>query len=251
MPIKSKLALFLSVILPATVIVTTIELFFIMGGEVKTSLFWFNLCYAVALEALFFVYLNMLRFASDRTGEAFHQMKGMWALYYMIAGMATLLVYSLLLAHFVPMRFYISAIIIYTLFWVIVAGITAKNDMMQKEQAVRIQHRSKMLDYYTDSMSQLEKRYTKISRKHDIPLATSGYNCELARLTLKIRSLLPRVFDLDITLDKLDQIIDSCTEMLDAVEAAPAADRQSISDKVKYFTDHSIDEIEIIKILTG
>jgi len=250
MPTRSKITLFYGVVLPATVIVTTIELFFALGGEGKTSLFWFNLCYTIAIESIFFVYLNMLRFSSDRMTGAFYLMKSMWVPYYIITGIATILVYSILLSHFVPMRFYISTIIIYTLFGVIVAGITAKNYMIQKEQTVRIQQRGKILDYYTDSMSQLEKRYTEISRKHDIPSVTSGYNCELTRLTLKIRSLLPRVFDLDITLDKLDQIIDSCTEMLDAVETAPAADRQSISDKVKHFTDRSIDEIEIIKILT-
>lgn len=250
MSTKSKINLFYSVVIPATVIVTTIELFFVLGGELKTSLFWFNLCYTVALEAIFFVYLNLQRFSNDRITGAFYSMKGVWALYYIAAGAATMLIYTTLLLHFLPMRFYISTFIVYTLLWIIVAGLAAKNDVNHSEQTARLQQRGILLGYYADSILQLEKRYTDISSKLGISSTTRGYDCELTRLTMKIKSLSPSLFDLDITLDKLDQIIDNCAEILDAVETNPDADRHSIADKMKRFTDRSIDEIEIIKILT-
>ena len=87
-------------------------------------------------------------------------------------------------------------------------------------------------------------------RTLEIPQTTRNDDCELNRLTQKMKSLLPGAFDLETTQEKLDRIIDKCADMLDAIEANPPEDRQSIADSVKRFTGRSIEEIEIIKSLS-
>ena len=138
---KSKITLFSGVVIPSLAIVATIILFFVLGGGEKTSLFWFNLCYTVVLEAIFFGYLGIVRSASDKMTGAFYSIMGVWALYYIVAGALTMLIYSLSLAQFVPMKFYVSLLVVITILWLIVAGLVAETDVRHKEETGRIQQR--------------------------------------------------------------------------------------------------------------
>jgi hypothetical protein len=250
MTTKSKITLFSGVVIPALVVAATVILFFVFGGGEKTSLFWFNLFYTVLLEAIFFGYFGLVRSASDKMTGAFYSIMGVWAIYYIIAGVLTMLVYSLVLTHFVPMKFYIASIAVFTLLWLIVAGFVAETDALHREQTDQIQQRGRTLSYYTARMAQMEKRYAEMCRTLNIPATAKNFDCELNRLTQKLKSLLPSAFNNDTTADKLDRIIEKCADLLDATEANPADDRQSIADSVKRFTDRSIEEIEIIKSLT-
>ena len=242
--------MFSGVVIPSLVIVATVALFLVFGGEQKTSLFWFNLCYTVLLEAIFFGYLGLVRSASEKMTGAFFSIMGVWAIYYIVAGALTMVVYSVALSYFVPIKFYISAIVVLTLVWLIVAGLLAETDARHKAQTDQIQSRARTLSYYTARMSQLEKRYVEICRTLEIPQTTKNFDCELNRLTQKMKSLLPGVFNNEMTQGKLDQIIDKCADLLDAIETDPADNRRSIADNVKRFTNRSIEEIEIIKSLT-
>ena len=132
----------------------------------------------------------------------------------------------------------------------IVAAFVAKTGTNRGKQTDAMMQGGNTLSDYIARMSQLEKRYAGISRKLGIPPATYDYSCDMTRLTLKMKSLLPCMLEHDITQCKLEKIIRKCSEMLDAMEANPAASRHTIAINVKHFIEYSIDEIEIIKILT-
>jgi len=144
----------------------------------------------------------------------------------------------------------VAFVAIITFIWAIVSVVIVNTSLSHEEQTDWMHQNSNTLSDYITRMSQLEKRYVEISRKLDIPSATCGHYCDLTRLTLKMKSLLPSVFDLYLTKVKLEQIIGNCANMIDAMETNPAVNRQSIAINVNHFVDHSIDEIEIIKILT-
>jgi len=155
---------------------------------------------------------------------------------------------EIILFYVIPATALIAAIaLIFLWVLIIVIGLVAK----RRKQTDTIEQHGNTLSDYIAGMSKLEKRYVEISRKLRIPLVKHDYYCDLTRLTLKMKSLSPCIFDLDIVQDKLDQIIDKCTEMLDTMEANPPANRNVIADNLQRFIVQSIDEIEIIKIISG
>jgi hypothetical protein len=250
MSTSSKITFVSGVVIPALVIVATVALFFVFGGQEKTALFWFNLCYTVALEAVFFGYLGIVRASSDKLTGAFYSIMGVWALYYVIAGVAVILLYSVALSLFVPMKFYVAVVVVLTLLWLIVAGWVAETDSRHAEETAQLHSRGKTLSYYAAQMAQLEKEYMELRRMLEIPSTMQSYDCELTPLTVKMKSLLPGAFNLDTTQAKLDKIIDQCTLLLNSFRNHPSLDPKSVPDKVKRFAERSIDEIEIIKTLT-
>ena len=154
---------------------------------------------------------------------------------------------KIILFDIIPATAVVAAILLILLWVIIIAvGLVAK----RRKQTETLEQHGNTLSDYIAGMTQLERRYAEISRKLRIPSAKHDYYCDLTRLTLKMKSLSPGIFDLDMAQDKLDQILDNCTAMLDAIEANSANNRYAIADKLKRFIVQSIDEIEVIKILS-
>lgn len=248
---NSKISLVSGVIIPILTIALTIALFFVLHGDGdKSTLFYFNLCYSVVLEAIFFGYLGFVRSGSKKLTGAFYSIIGVYSIYYIITGFVCMLIYSLVLQNFIPLKYYISAIAVISLLWIILGSILLETDSAHKKDSDQLMERGHTLHYYNQKMLELEKRYITLSKDLNIPASTKNYNCELSRLSVKIKSLLPNVFNNDMTQEKLTSILDKCSELLDTIEDDNNPDKQKIADNIKRFTDRSIDQIELLKNLT-
>ena len=114
------------VVLPCVTVVLTAILFFMFRPDESTGLFWLNLCYTIMLEGVFFGYIISLNHKTESIPVPIKAVFGVFALYYIVVGLGCMLFYSLLLVHFLSIKFYVSALIIITLLWIIGAMLTAQ-----------------------------------------------------------------------------------------------------------------------------
>jgi len=270
---KIKISLVSGVILPIVTMLVTIMLFFVLGPKEKTSLFYVNLVYALILVAVFFGYINFVRLGKSKTSGAFYSVMGAFSTYYIIVGVAIMLVYNFLLTPvippkyygavayyiaehagfslpYVPLKFYISALIILTLLWIILGVLLAESDMHYRAGAVKLAERGKNLHYYVGQMSQIEHRYSALSKKLELPRSTQSYENEFSRLTVKFKSLVPGVFESEMAQSQLSNIISQCNNLLSSIENGEQADAQTIANNVKNTVNNAVNEIEFLKTST-
>lgn len=239
------------IIIPVATVATTIILFCLFKFEGNPgALFYFNMCYTCALEALFFGYLGFLRRGKGKTTGAMYSIMGVYSLYYIIVAVVVMLSYAVLLSTFIPLKFYIAAVVIISLLWLIMGSLLVETDTNFKENTEKLQAQGRTLGYFLKRIEILEKRYITISSELSIPYESKSYLCELSRLSTKIKSLMPNFFTNDMAQTKLQDIIDNCTSLINEVEQCSDTDKTKVAARVKHFVDNSIDEIELIKSLT-
>lgn len=248
---SSKISFVSGVVIPALTVIVTVVLFFVFSGQGdKSSLFYFNMCYTVVLELVFFGYLSFARSGTDTVTGAFRSVMGIYSLYYITTGLVVILIYSLAISHLLPIKFYVAAIVVITLVWLILGALIAEVDTKHQQDAQQTMERGHTLTYFTQKMSQMEKQYITLCKELEIPSTTQNYACELSRLTVKFKSLMANVFNSDVAQQKLAEITDKCEALMDSIEQGVMADKQQIADKVKSFTNRSIEEIDLLKTLT-
>ena len=115
--------------LPAAVVAGTVALFLMFRPGEPTALFYTNLAYLIFLELLFFGYIDVLYLKkSEELSSPFLALFGVYTLYYTGAGLGWLILYSLALRLFLPMKIYVAGIIVLTLVWLVVSLVTARTD---------------------------------------------------------------------------------------------------------------------------
>ena len=144
------------IVLPAVTAVLTIVLFFMFRPEDSTGLFWLNLVYTVLLEGIFFGYIISLNRKSEIVSVPFKAVFGIYALYYIVAGLAWMLLYSLLLARLgVSIKVDIAVLIILTLLWIILALVTAQADSGYHTGMQEFEDSKKLLNFKIEKMKLL------------------------------------------------------------------------------------------------
>ena len=247
---NSKISFVSGVIIPILTLIVTTILFFALGPAEKTSLFYVNLGYTLFLELVFFGYLTFLRVGSRETTGAFYSVIAAFSWYYIIVGLIIMLVYTLGLASIFALKYYVSALAVITLVWIIVGALLTETDARHHADTVQLTERGQTLHYYLEKMSQIERRYKALNKDLELPATTQNYDNEFSRLTVKIKSLLPNVFNSDTAQEKLTAIITQSTDLLDKIEDGEITDKDTIVNTVKRTVDRAIDDIELLKSLT-
>jgi len=245
-----KISFISNVVVPLLTLIVTTILFFVLGPTEKTTLFYVNLGYALFLEAIFFGYLSFARSGSAETTGAFYSVIGVYSTYYIIIGFIMMMVYTLGLSEIMALKYYISALAVFTLAWIIVGTLLAETDVYHKADTVQLGERGKTLHYYLEKMAQIERRYIALSKKLELPSTSENYACEFSRLTVKVKSLLPNVFNSETAQSTLSTMINSCDEVLNGIEDGQHIDKEAIINAVKRTIDRNIEDIELLKSLT-
>jgi hypothetical protein len=240
-----------NVVLPVTVIVSTVTLFFMFRPENCTVLFYLNLAYTILLEAIFFGYINLAFRKITAFSTPFLAVFGIYSLYYVIAGAGWMLLYSLVLSHFFPLKIYLAPLIVITLVWIIVSVLTAQTDSNYKETVNELNGRQYTLKYYAQKIALLASRYEKLCAEKGIRYATESNNrTVLDRLKGKIGFLTPNVLNSETACLQLNAMLDKCEELIEETALAPEDALAEYEKKMHRFVNNSIDELEMIKNMT-
>ena len=248
---NTKINTIANIILPIVVIGITIVLFFMFKPEETTSLFYINLFYIVLLEAIFFGYLNVLHAKAKELSAPYFAIFGVYSLYYIIAGLGWLLLYSFLLLHFAPLKVYITGILILTLLWIIISVLTAQTDSNYKQTVEKLKEQGQSLNFYTQKITLLASRYAKLCDEKDLKYETDSNNrTVLDRLMGKISFLTPNIFRNETAAVQLSTMLSKCEDIIDETESVTEEKSEEMQKKMQRFVDNAVAEIDMLKNLT-
>lgn len=248
---SKKMNIIAMVVLPIVTLATTAALFFMFQPEEPTKLFYFNLGYTLFLEALFFGYFDLLHLKPSSLSVPLLIVAGVYTFYYVITGFGWMLLYSLLLSHFLPFNVYMAGFMVLTLLWVVVSVMTAHPNVNHQERMEKLDDQRRTLDFYTQKISILSSRYEKICIERNIPYQTESNNrTVIDRLKSKISSLTPNVFRSDSACSQLDAMLDKCDVLIEQTEAAGEDALSELTKAMQRLVDRYIDELEMLKTLT-
>lgn len=123
---NKNIRLVADVIAPAAVILVTIALFFLFMPEEPGTLFWTNMVYTAFLEILLFAYIVWL--PVHGTSLALKWMCGIYTVVYIAVSLVWMLLYGVLLCHWVPVKVYFAFIAVVTVLWIFVGALSLKVD---------------------------------------------------------------------------------------------------------------------------
>lgn len=227
---------------------TTLVLFFVFQPEESGTLFYFNLCYTLWLEVLFFGWLGLLRTGTREVSTVFRIVVGISAGYYVMAGTCIMLLYSLLLSSTVGIRWYIATLVILTLVWLLLASLLAQTDANHHEKMEQLAEDTHSLHFFTSKVERLcrqcERAYATRGLKYQ---TTANLQCPVEKLKNKIAYLTPNVLQRGNAVAQLNTILEQCAERIDALENAPDEQLKEAERKLIRYIDTSIEDIDFIK----
>lgn len=234
--------------LPFITIVLTIVLFFIFRPKVMTGLFWINMGYCILLEVVFFGYIISLRRNIESFSAPLKAVFGVFALYYIVVGLICMLLYSLLLVHFMSLKFYISALIIITLLWIIGSLLTLQAGSNYEATQEKNAEKRKLLNFHIEKIKMLANRYANLyEEKQLIYDKASNQRTALDKLATKINGLTPGVFKNETATIQINTIISKCELLLDEAEMTTEEQMPEIEKKIQRFVETSIIEINMLQ----
>ena len=248
---NKKISILYNVVMPIVVAVATIALFFVFKPEEAEILFYFNLCYTLLLEAVFFGYLGLLQVDTKDFSSPFYAILGTHSLLYIVAGAACMLVYSLRWYEIFPFKIYLAAIVMLTVVWFVIAMLMTKTDYGYKQTVDELKSRQYSLQYYAQKLNILSTRYEKICVEKGIIYQTDSNNrSELDRLKAKLNFLTPNVFNNETACSQLNDLFDRCNCLLDEAETLEQDNIALHQKAMRNYVNNAINEIDLLKTLT-
>ena len=246
---KKQVTFFSAVLVPLITIGLTVGLFFLLVPEEKhEDLFYFNLGYACFLELIFFGYFNFIRTDKNNVSGAMYSIMGPFALYYIIAGLVIMLIYTLLLSNVMAMKYYISILSVLTVLWLIVGGLLAETDVKHKANTDRIMIDKNTINIFRSRSLTLANHYESLSKEKNIVYKDESANrSDINRLTNAFQSITPNVLRNPDTVNQLQTILDKAETLVDKFENSTDETNAAVVNEVKKFVDASIKEIEFLK----
>ncbi len=131
-----------NVIMSLIVYTVTISLYFIFMPDEPTALFWVNLVYTLFLETAAFGWLFWVKKGDTKdVSPMMSIIIGTYGVYYTIAGIAVMLVFSILSVAGVEIgiQWYIASILVITAVWIVPAFLMAEADSSHKQEIDALQ----------------------------------------------------------------------------------------------------------------
>ncbi len=246
-----KINLIANYVLPIVVIAITMTLFCMFKPQETTALFYLNLGYTILLEVVFFGYLNLLYAKVKEFSTPFLAVFGVYAIYYVIVGFVCMLAYLLILSHFLSIKYYIAALMILTVIWIIISVLTAQTDSNYKDTVEKLKDDTHTLNFYMQKINQLANRYEKLCVEKGLKYETDSNNrTALDRLKGKISFLTPNILNSDMAVSQLTSLCNKCEDIIEEIELAAEDRLAEVQKKMQRFVDNAITEIDMLKNLT-
>lgn len=152
------------VIAPLAVILVTIALFFIFMPAEPGTLFWTNLVYSVFLEIILFAYIVWL--PSRDSSIVLKWMSGIYSVFYIGIALVWMLLFSILLCHWLPIKVYFAVIMVLTVLWVLVGAVTVKVDNIDRISSASLADNRRQADYITGNAEMLLQQFNLLLVAH-------------------------------------------------------------------------------------
>ena len=182
---------------------------------------------------------------NDTIKAAIKAVFGVFALYYIVVGLGCMLFYSLLLVHFLSIKFYVSALIIITLLWIIGAMLTAQVGSNYQAAQEKTDEKRKVLTFYNEKM----KMFALCNEKQLVYDTESNQRTVLDKLSAKVNGLNPGLFKNETAGMQLNAIVNKCELLIDEAETATAEQLPEVDRKMKRFVEKALLEIDMLQNL--
>jgi hypothetical protein len=247
---NKRINIIANIVLPIVVIAITAALFFMFKPQETTTLFYINLCYVVFLEVVFFGYLNILHIKTVDLSTPFFAVFGIYSLYYVFLGLVWVLLFSLILSHFLPLKVYAAVLMVLTLLWIIISVLTAQTDSNYKQTTDKLKEQGRSLNFYTQKITLLASRYAKLCVEKGLKYETDSNNrTVLDRLMGKINSLTPSVLKNGTAAAQITSLFNKCEDIIDETESVTEEKLQEMQKKMQRFVDNAVVELDMLKNL--
>ena len=136
---SKKINTLTNIVMSCVVYVVTIALALLLKPEEVTALYWVNMGYLVILETIFFGWLLWARTDSKEVTSMLLVIMGTYAAYYVSAGLVCIVVSALLsLVITVSVKWYVAALIVLTVLWLVPASLIAQVDSNHAERQEQV-----------------------------------------------------------------------------------------------------------------
>jgi len=248
---NKKINIFAGVVLPFLVIAVTAALFFMFRSEETTALFYINLGFTIFLEAIFFGYINLVYKKVEGVSTPFLAIFGIFAFYYVIISGAWMLLFSLILSHYVGLKIYIAGLMVLTLLWIIVSLITGQADSNYKQTTDKLKADGKTLEYYKQKITLFATRYEKLCAEKGLKYETDSNNkTVLDKLKGKISFLTPNILNNEMAVSQLNSLLSKCEDIIDETESATDEKLPDLQKKMQRFVENALMELDMLKNLS-
>lgn len=243
-----RINFFADYVLPLVTVMVTVVLFLLFCPEEETALFYVNMVYTVALEAIFFAWLNFGRKGSEDTSVVFRIVSGILSGIYVFAGFVWMLLYGLFLSDILSLKFYVAVIIVLTLVWVVVGTLIAQTDSNYKEEVDSARHATLTVASLSARVNQLclrcEQAYVAKGR---IYKNENHFKSPVEKLKRKVSCLTPNVFRNVNALSRLQTLLDECEDCINEFASAESGEVEAMEKKLDRMIDNAVSEIDFIK----
>lgn len=228
--------IFADVIAPLGVVGVTIALFLVFMPENAGSLYWFNLVFSSFLEILLFAYIVWL---PRREGSVVLKwMFGTFTVAYICLSFLWMLLFSLILVHWLTLKVYFSVIAALTVIWIFIGATTVKADNSAENSDAVLKHNRTKTDRVINRAEMLSDQFNLLKTIHpELTQASTSVNA----LCRGLATLSPSAMADDSAAKRINAIIAGLEEIFDgsASDLAPS--------RIKEYADQSIISLNSIK----
>ncbi|SHE39021.1 hypothetical protein SAMN05444274_101247 [Mariniphaga anaerophila] len=228
------------ILLLCTIAVTVFLFLYWSKAESRTTLFAFNLGYTIFLELLFYGFIYITRFSSKKVLGSTYSVLGSILFFYLIFGIAVILIFNLFLLFLISVKWYYSVIVVGTLFGVIATGFTLKlnnNVVVENEKAENVFASQSTL---VQKLKYLESKYkSELSKKGISESFESEHDSIISKLTNKIQFGNPKIIENNNSYSKINDSLSAIENNLDELKKVES-DGKAIQTEITEIVNDTI-----------
>lgn len=216
-------------IVPIAVVLITIILFFVFQPEEPGTLFWTNLVYSVILEVILLGYLVWLPARGESV--ALKWMFGVYSVIYVCIALAWMLLFGLLLCHWMSIKVYFAVIAVLTVLWILISAQSLKIDKSNSTSTAILTDNRHKIDGVINNAEMLLQQFNMMASAH--PELKSAYS-SVSSLCRGLSTLSPTAMGDPMAAMRVNEI---CTGLEDVLNT-PVSDSSAAT--IKDYADKSI-----------
>lgn len=224
------------VIAPLAVVLVTIALFFIFKPEDPGTLFWTNLVYLPFLEIILFAYIVWL--PAHGTSLALKWMCGIYSVVYICIALVWMLLFSVLLWHWLPIKVYFAVIAVITSLWILVGALSLKADNAHQTSVETLADNRRLVDSVNNNADMYLQQFNLLVMAHP---ELEGAAPQVTALCRALATLSPAVMADPNAARRINAI---CSEFEDILEESGS---DMLSAKLKEYAGYSLIKLNQIK----
>ena len=226
---NNKIRILADVLAPFAVVMVTVALFFIFMPEEPGTLFWTNMVYSALLEIILFAYIVWL--PSRGTSVALKWMCGIYSIFYICVAVVWMLLFSVLLCHWLPIKVYFAVIAVITGLWILLGALSLKADNTHHTSSATLADNRRRANEVSAEAEMFLQQFELLAIAHP---ELKHASISVRTLCRGLASLSPVVMAQPFASKRVKEICSGLEDIL----AEPVTD--TYSPKLKDYADNSI-----------